>query len=264
MKANEPLENAKRLEVLQSFDVLDTGAEKVYDDLTRLTADICEVPVCLVSLVEQDRQWFKSETGLGICETKIEQSICAYAVTEDNYLEIPDTQLDLRTQDNTLCGGDNPFRFYAGALLRTLDGWSIGTLCVLDYKPRKLTSLQRRTLEVHATSVTRQLELTRALVNIAKDGGTHLGGFLVGQAREDLTKKTRVRYETLTPREKEIMNVIAGLSGSSSSKQLAQMLQISPRTVDHHRASILSKMDVASVAELVAVSLKTGILHQNK
>ena len=157
----------KRIEVLNDLGVLDSGPERVYDDLTKLTADICEVPICLISLVEENRQWFKSEVGLGICETKIEQSICAHAIAQDDYLEIPDTHLDDRTIVNTLCQGDKPIRYYAGALLRTVDGWPLGTLCVLDYRPRRLNELQKRALKVHANSVTRQLELTRVLLQNA-------------------------------------------------------------------------------------------------
>jgi len=259
MLAKAHSENEKRLEVLRNFKVLDTGGEKVYDEISQLTADLCEVPVCLVSLVEEDRQWFKSETGLGISETKIEQSICAHAVAQDDYLEIEDTHLDVRTMDNSLCQGDNAFRFYAGAILRTLDGWPLGTLCVLDYKPRRLTELQQRILRVHAKSVTRQLELTRAYIQKADSIEVNLNAPGPPQEQKRLIEKTRSRYETLTPREKEIMNLIGGHSGSLSSKQIAQKLAISHRTVDHHRASILAKMDVDSVAELIAVSLKSGI-----
>lgn len=261
MQESEPSQNAKRLEVLRGFDVLDSGAEKVYDDLTRLTADLCEVPVCLISLVEEDRQWFKSEIGLGICETGIEQSICVHAVAENNFLEIHDTQLDPRTVNNSLCQGDTPLRFYAGAILRTLGGWPLGTLCVLDYTPRKLTPIQKRILQVHAISITRQLELTRTLVQIAKHGGAQLDTLMAFQMRSDLTEGAKLLYESLTPREAEIMKLMSGQSGNLSSKQIAKDLNISPRTVDHHRASILSKMKVGSVAELIAISLKTGILQ---
>lgn len=261
MLAKAPAENTKRLDVLRSYDVLDTGRENVYDDLTQLTAELCEVPVCLVSLVEQDRQWFKSEIGLGVCETPIEQSICAHAIAEDNFLEIPDTQLDPRTADNVLCRGEKAFRFYAGAILRTLKGWPLGTLCVLDYKPRRLTALQRRVLKVHAMNVTRQLELTRAYVHEAKFGADGAPNFLTSHEPGNLYQDTRRRFETLTPREREIMLLIAGRSGNLSSKQIARELGISHRTVDHHRASLMAKMNVDSIAELIAVSLKSGVLR---
>jgi len=175
---------------------------------------------------------------LGICETKIEQSICTHAIAQDGYLEINDTQLDDRTVVNTLCQGDKPFRFYAGALLRTVEGWPLGTLCVLDYKPRYLSELQQRVLKVHAISVTRQLEFTRALFKNAAPMWTS--------------------SDTPPPSEFE-----KEISEKMSSKQIARELNISHRTVDHHRANILSKMKVGSIAELIAVSLKARLLKLN-
>jgi PAS domain S-box-containing protein len=158
-------ENKERLRVLNALAILDTPPEKSFDDLNALTAAICEVPICLISLVESNRQWFKSEIGLGIKQTPIEQSICAHAIALDEYLEVEDTHLDVRTADNPLCMGDKPFRFYAGALLRTSEGWPLGTLCVLDYKPRVLSPIQRQTLQVHADNIIKQLELRRALAS---------------------------------------------------------------------------------------------------
>jgi len=248
--------NETRLSVLHGLGVLDSGAEKVYDDITALTADLCDIPICLISLVEEDRQWFKSEVGLGICETTLEESICSHAILQNDYLEIEDTRLDPRTVDNPLCLSDKPIRFYAGAILRTLEGWPLGTLCVLDYKPRKLNNIQQRVLKVHAQSVTRQLELTRALIERVEDANFSS----TANDKNDLFEEVRVKYETLTPREKEILHLIAGHSGSLSSKQIGRKLTISHRTVDHHRASILAKMRVESVAELIAIGLKSGIL----
>jgi len=259
MLAKPHPENDNRLEVLRGFDILDTGSEKTYDDIAKLTADLCEAPVCLVSLVEEDRQWFKSAVGLSICESTIEQSVCAHAVAQDSYLEIEDTVLDARTIDNPLCMGEKPFRFYAGAILRTLAGWPLGTLCVLDFKPRTLTELQRRVLHVNAKSVAHQLELTRALIKRAKSADQTPDIHTLSDGEKELNRKTVSRYETLTPREKEITQLIAGRSGSLSSKQIGRELDISHRTVDHHRASIMTKMKVDSVAELIAVTLKAAI-----
>ncbi len=252
-----------RIKVLRDLGILDSGTEKVYDDIVKLTADLCDAPVCLISLVEKDRQWFKAEIGLGICETKIEQSICTHAIAQDGYLEINDTQLDDRTVVNTLCQGDKPFRFYAGALLRTVEGWPLGTLCVLDYKPRYLSELQQRVLKVHAISVTRQLEFTRALFKNAAPMWTSSDTPPPSEFEKEISEKTKALYGTLTPRETEIMQLILGRSGNLSSKQIARELNISHRTVDHHRANILSKMKVGSIAELIAVSLKARLLKLN-
>lgn len=254
-------ENEQRLEVLRSFDVLDSGTEKIYDDITQLTADICEVPLCLISLVEEDRQWFKSEVGLGICETNIEKSVCSHAILKDDYLEIKDTHLDERTVDNPLCQGPKPIRFYAGAVLRSFGGWPLGTLCVLDFKPRVLTQLQKRVLRVHANNIMQQLELTRALVSQAKQITQGQNVSHPVQNQKDVYHKVQSRFETLTPREKEVVDLMVHHSGSLSSKELARELGISPRTIDHHRASIMTKMDVDSVAELIIIGFKAGVFQ---
>ena len=257
MLAKQFPENEKRLAVLRDLGVLDSGTEQVYDDIAKLTAELCEAPLCLISLVEEDRQWFKAEVGLGINETKIEQSICAHAIAQNDYLEIQDTQLDDRTMGNVLCQGDKAIRFYAGAILRTIDGWPLGTLCVLDYKPRTLSKLQKRVLKVHAESITRQLEFTR--IFLQKTTLISDKTLPIEHANQNLIDEKRKLFKTLTPRETEIMSLIAGHSGNLSSKKIAQELDISHRTVDHHRAKILSKMAVGSVAELIAVSINARL-----
>jgi signal transduction histidine kinase len=118
----------------------------------------------VISLVEHDRQWFKSEVGLGIRQTPIDQSMCAHALLEHSFLEIPDTTKDPRVAGNPLVTGDPHLRFYAGALLRTPDGLPMGTICVLDYKSRQLTPEQREILAALARQVMSQMELRRALL----------------------------------------------------------------------------------------------------
>jgi len=262
MRAQPHIENVKRLAALDHLQILDSGEETVYKDIVELTAELCEVPISVIGLVDENRQWFKSEIGLGLCESHIDQSICAHAILEDDILEIADTLLDERTRGNPWCEGKQPVRFYAGAILRTLDGWPLGTLCVLDYKPRKLTDLQRRILKVNANSVTRQLELTRALLENVSLSSPNRDTSLVSEAGKKQSEETRRLFETLTPREKEVMELIAGRSGNLSSKQIARELDISHRTVDHHRAKILLKMNAGSVAEIIAVSLKAGLFEQ--
>lgn len=262
MLAKKHVENEKRLAVLNGLNVIESGTETVYDEITQLTADLCDAPICLISLVEEDRQWFKSELGLGICETSIEQSICSHAILEEDYLEVQDTQLDDRTRDNPLCMGEKPFRFYAGAILRTVNGWPLGTLCILDYEPRKLNEVQKRVLRVHAKSVTRQLEFTQALLKNAVNDQSDAASKSITLVNDAFVINARRLFESLTPREREIMGLIAGQSGNLSSKQIAKELNISHRTVDHHRASILSKMNVGSVAEIIAVSLKARLFDE--
>lgn len=165
MRAKPYLREQARLKALRGFGILDTPNEQSFDDINALTAEICDAPICLISFVEDNRQWFKSRIGLDVSETPYDQSICAHAVVQDEYLEIHDTALDERTVDNPLCMGDRPMRFYAGAVMRTSDGLPLGTLCILDYHPRHLSNIQRKTLQTHATYIVKLLELRFAHKN---------------------------------------------------------------------------------------------------
>lgn len=160
--ARHPRE-AERLAELRSFNVLDTPREHEFDDVCTLVSKICDTPIALISLVDEDRQWFKAKTGLRRSETDLRHSICAHAILQDELLEIPDTLLDDRTADNPLVARTDGLRFYAGALLVSEDGLPIGTLCTLDYEPRRLTALQKTALRTLAQQVMTQLHLQRAL-----------------------------------------------------------------------------------------------------
>ncbi len=127
---------AERLSALDSYHVLDTPPEPAFDDLTRIAAHVCAAPIALVSLVAENRQWFKSEVGLGVRETPLNMSICAQAIQHRGLFVVPDTTLDPRFSTNPLVAGEPHLRFYAGALLETRDGLPLGTVCVLDHAPR--------------------------------------------------------------------------------------------------------------------------------
>lgn len=163
MKAKIHPRQAERLAALRSYGILDTAREEEFDEVVALAAAICEVPVALVSLVDSDRQWFKAELGLGTSETGLDESICSHVILQDGFVEIEDTKLDARTIDNPLVTAEDSMRFYAGALLTTKDGYPLGTLCVLDRKPRKLTDLQKQALHVLANQVMAQLDLRKSL-----------------------------------------------------------------------------------------------------
>lgn len=158
-----PDNEAQRLEALARYDILDTLPEAEYDDLTVLAASICQAPISLVSLVDSDRQWFKSHLGLDALETPRSESFCAHALHCDSVFEVPDTELDARFRDNPLVGGAPDIRFYAGAPLITADNFRLGTLCVVDLTPRQLSPAQKGALEALARQVVSQLELRRAL-----------------------------------------------------------------------------------------------------
>lgn len=167
MKAPLHPRQGERLKALHAYEVLDTDPEKDFDDIVQLASSICGTSISLVSFVDSERQWFKASVGLGMRETPIETAICSHAILEEEFLEIEDTLKDPRMIDNPLCCSDPGLRFYAGALLKTPDGLPIGTLCVLDHEPRKLTPLQRDTIKVLARQVMAQLEIRKALISAA-------------------------------------------------------------------------------------------------
>lgn len=180
-----PKNEVKRLKVLWQYDVLDTVPEEVFDDLTDLAAHICEAPVAMISLVDENRQWFKAKVGISAKETSRDISFCAHAILNDGLLVISDATKDPRFSDNPLVTGPQKIRFYAGAPLVTPDGHALGTLCVLDKKPRKLRSEQLEALRVLAHHVVSQLELRRHARELAEarvDGKKHKSELARAQA----------------------------------------------------------------------------------
>ncbi|MEE7561445.1 GAF domain-containing protein, partial [Xanthomonas sp. Kuri4-2] len=158
-----PHAEARRLASLRAYGILDTPREAVFDDITRIASMVCQTPISVVNLIDAERQWFKSEVGLGVRETPLESSICAHAILQHDFLEVADTTLDERFAANPLVVGAPGLRFYAGALLKTPDGLPIGTVCVLDTRPRVLDEAQAETLRALARQVMAQLELRKML-----------------------------------------------------------------------------------------------------
>jgi hypothetical protein len=161
--AKHPLNEKLRLQVLKSFDILDTLPEEEYDSITKIAAEICNTPIALVSLIDSDRQWFKSKYGLSANETSRDYAFCAHSILEPNKLLIvPDATKDPRFKDNPLTTNSPNVIFYAGAPLKTKDGYALGTLCVIDNKPREsLSEGQKSSLLALASQVVSQLELRK-------------------------------------------------------------------------------------------------------
>lgn len=158
--AEIPTHEAERLVALLEYDIMDTQPDDAFDDLSRLAACILDMPIALVTLVDKERQWFKSRVGLSACETPRQVAFCAHAILDPwSILEVEDASLDLRFSGNPLVTGTPDIRFYAGAPLVTPHGLALGTLCVIDQKPRRLTEEQRQFLLMLARQVVAQLEL---------------------------------------------------------------------------------------------------------
>lgn len=152
---------AARLNALYQYQVLDTPPVTSLDELTALAAEICQVPIALISLVDEKRQWFKSKVGVAITETPRSIAFCAHAIQQAQIFVVRDALADERFANNPLVTEDPKIRFYAGMPLITTEGFALGTLCVIDYEPRDLSRKQLRGLEILSHQVMAQLELER-------------------------------------------------------------------------------------------------------
>lgn len=168
MKAPLPENEAERLNALYQFEILDTKAEKVFDDLTRLAIYICKTPIALITLIDSDRQWFKSRIGLSQFETARDVSFCAHAILQTDSLIVPDTLDDERFKTNPFVVSEPHLRFYAGSPLTTTEGYKLGTLCVIDNVPRKLSDGQIAALKTLSYQAMTQLELRREIISLQR------------------------------------------------------------------------------------------------
>jgi len=187
MVAAKPVNEAGRVAALEKYAILDTDPEQSFDDLTLLASFICKTPIALISLVDEDRQWFKSRVGLDAKETSRDIAFCSTAILQSDVFVVPDALKDDRFRDNPLVVSDPHIRFYAGAPLINEDGYALGTLCVVDRAPRELAPDQKEALKALSRLVLAQLEFRRNLLLL----------------KETLTDRTREEHE----RQRELVHV---------------------------------------------------------
>lgn len=184
-----PVDEADRLEALRELDLLDSPPEERFDRVTRMAQRLFDVPIVLVSLVDSDRQWFKSCIGLGVDETGREVSFCAHAILQDEVFVVEDTLADERFADNPLVVGDPHIRFYAGHPLSEPGGHRVGTLCLIDVRPRSFSTDDAATLRDLAAFVERELgsQELRRMASALQASEEHLSAVLSSVAEGIVT-----------------------------------------------------------------------------
>jgi len=169
-----PIDDSHRLAALRRSNLLDTPREVVFDRITRLASRLLGTPISLLSLIDEDRQWFKSKVGLDIEQGSREASFCGHAIDHDGVMVVPDATSDERFADNPWVTEDPSIRFYAGAPLRTADGHTLGTLCAIDKKPRHdFSEDDKQTLRDLADIAMAQIELRRSIGYLDAETGVY-------------------------------------------------------------------------------------------
>jgi GAF domain-containing protein len=161
----QPSNEASRIETLREFLILDTPPEDRFDNLTQAAASFFRVQIAVVSLVDVNRQWFKSTCGLDVSETPRDVSFCGHAILQNDVMVIEDALLDARFADNPLVVGGPKVRFYAGAPLTASNGCNVGTLCLIDPRPRTMSAIELEMLADMAKVVVGELEKTPSLLS---------------------------------------------------------------------------------------------------
>ncbi len=195
MAITKPANEEARVIALDKYAILDTDPEQSFDDLTLLASYVCKTPMALISLVDEDRQWFKSRVGIDASETSRDIAFCSTAILQSDVFVVPDALADERFRDNPLVVSDPHIRFYAGAPLINEDGYALGTLCVIDRAPRDLAPDQKEALQALSRLVLVHLEFRRNLI-------------LLKEALSDRSKEEHERQRELLRVQETLLRVL--------------------------------------------------------
>lgn len=235
--AEIPDNEEHRLRRLIELDILDTLEEEAYDDLTRLAAELCDTPIALVSLIDRNRQWFKSHYGLDARETPRDFAFCAHAILGDDIFVIEDSSKDERFFDNPLATGEPHVKFYAGAPLIMSDNSRLGTLCVIGSEARSISTSQKQALAALARQVVSQLELRLKVKELE----------MLDQAKDEFISIVSHELRTpLTAIHGSLSLVLNGVTGELNQKQ-KNLIDISYRNSERLICLVNDILDVAKL-----------------
>ncbi len=230
-KAAFPVTESERLKALEEYEILDTPAERAYDDVVKLASHIAGMPISLISLVDSDRQWFKAKVGVDSAETPRDIAFCAHAILGQDPMVINDALKDDRFLDNPLVTGDPNVRFYAGIPLVTPSGHNLGTLCVMDDEPGSLSEEQIFGLTTLANQVIRNFELRRLLIEEKKKN------HLIEKQRDGLVRSKAFLQRMLQIIGRDIREPLNGLKSMlqlifRGSLDASEMEEIGPEALE--------------------------------
>ncbi|QNR23633.1 sensor histidine kinase [Croceimicrobium hydrocarbonivorans] len=243
LKAPLPANEKERLANLYEYSLLDTMDEEEYDQITKMASLLCDVPISLISLIDRNRQWFKSRVGIESRETSRDEAFCAHAILEgEQILEVPDSREDERFNDNPLVLEDPNIVFYAGVPLISDNDMALGTLCVIDRVPRVLTDAQKESLKILADQVVKLFELHKA--SLQKD-----------RYLKELEARNKSLEEFARVAAHDIKSPLASIKAAS------QMILSKPENLDEEQLSLMELLNQSSDQ---LSSLIEGILRHSR
>lgn len=248
----------KRLKILRYLEVLDTELEESYDELTTLAAKVCDVPISAVSLIDEDRQWFKSHYGLDASETPREYAFCAHTILGEDVFEVPNALEDERFKDNPLVTGEPQVIFYAGAPIKATDDINLGSLCVIDNIPKKLDQFQQDFLQVLAKQVSNQLKLRKLLKDM---------DVLNGKIQIENNFKTKF-FATVNHEIRSSLNNLIGLMSALTQSELTDEQREFIKLAEEENCNLLGIMnDILDLSKMesgkIEIHHDVFLLHES-
>lgn len=229
ISAELPLTEAFRLIDLASYDIMDTQAEDDFDELVELAGQICNCPISLITLLSKDRQWFKAKTGVTETGTSREIAFCSHAILQDDVMVVEDATKDERFIDSPLVTGDMNIRFYAGAPIISPSGYKLGTICILDDKPRKLSAPEQRALVILSNQVTKLMELRKKNILIRE------------RAEEVIAIKTNAIGKVFQHQEEEKKEIASSLHEDMAQRVASCLFLLQTAESDNYQSTHLLK-----------------------